>query len=115
MEDNGGTGKHRASTFGGVVRIQIPIVIWRFMLIPFVEGRLGFTNVSELFDDKTARLFFGTHYGVDLCFVINEYVAPYVSFSGNSVTYNNSEHSNSFEFSAGLRLLGIFDYTDFWW
>lgn len=115
MEDNGGTGKHRASTFGGVVRIQIPVDVWRFMLIPFVEGRLGFTNVSELFDDKTARLFFGTHYGVDLCFVINEYVAPYVSFSGNSVTYNNSEHSNSFEFSAGLRLLGIFDYTDFWW
>ncbi|MBP5358834.1 MAG: hypothetical protein J6Y69_06585 [Treponema sp.] len=114
MDYSGGTGEHRASSFGGLIRFQIPINAWRFMLVPFVEGRLGFTNVSEIFDDKSARLFFGSDFGVDLCFVINEYVAPYVTFSGNNVSYSNTEHTSSFEFSAGIRLLGILDYDTFW-
>ena len=114
MDYDGGTGEHRASSFGGLIRFQIPINAWRFMLVPFIEGRLGFTNVSEIFDDKSARLFFGSDFGVDLCFVINEYVAPYVTFSGNNVSYSNTEHTSSFEFSAGIRLLGILDYDNFW-
>ncbi|MBO4319617.1 MAG: hypothetical protein J5857_04030 [Treponema sp.] len=114
MDYSGGTGEHRASSFGGLIRFQIPINAWRFMLVPFIEGRLGFTNVSEIFDDKSARLFFGSDFGVDLCFVINEYVAPYVTFSGNNVSYSNTEHTSSFEFSAGIRLLGILDYDNFW-
>lgn len=113
MEYKDGTGVHRASTFGGLIRLQIPVNAWRFILVPFAEGRFGFTNVSEIFDDKSARLFFGSDFGVDLCFVVNEYVAPYVSFSGNSVSYGGNEHSSSFEFSAGLRLLGIFDFSNF--
>ncbi|MBO7638258.1 MAG: hypothetical protein J6S91_04715, partial [Treponema sp.] len=113
MEYNGGTGDHRASSFGGLIRLQIPVNVWRFILVPFAEGRFGFTNASEIFDDKSARLFFGSDFGVDLCFAVNEYVAPYVSFSGNSVSYGGNEHSSSFEFSAGLRLLGVFDFTNF--
>ena len=113
MELSSGTQEHTASTFGGLVRFQLPIDIWCFMIVPFVEGRLGFTNVHELFDDKSSRLFAGINYGVDLAFVINPYLAPYVSFSGNAASYNDREHSNNLSFAAGLRLLGVFDISAF--
>ena len=81
------------------------------MLVPYIEGRLGFTNVHEVFGDKSSRLYFGANFGMDLAFVINEYIAPYISFSGNTVNYNGNENSNNFSFSAGLRLLGIIDFS----
>lgn len=85
----------------------------RIMILPFAEGRLGFTNVHEILGDKSSRLFFGFNYGVDLGFAVNEIFAPYVSFSGNSASYNGSERANNFSFSAGVRLIGIVDPSVF--
>ena len=90
--------------------MQLPLNLWRFMFAPYIEGRLGFTNVNEVFGDKSSRLYFGANYGMDIAFGINEFIAPYISFSGNTVIYNENERSNNFSFSAGLRLLGIFDW-----
>ena len=111
METSSGTQKRNAHSFGGIARLQLPLNLWRFMLVPYIEGRLGFTNVHEVFGDKSSRLYFGANFGMDLAFVINEYIAPYISFSGNTVNYNGNENSNNFSFSAGLRLLGIIDFS----
>ena len=114
MEVIGGTEERNAYSTGLVMRLQVPIDIKRVMIVPFFGGRLGFTNVHELFGDKSSRLFFGINYGVELAFVINPSFAPYVSFSGNNVNYNSKEKSNNFSFSVGLRLLGIFDFDNSW-
>ena len=110
METSSGIQKRNAHSFGGVLRMQLPLNLWRFMFAPYIEGRLGFTNVNEVFGDKSSRLYFGANYGMDIAFGINEFIAPYISFSGNTVIYNENERSNNFSFSAGLRLLGIFDW-----
>lgn len=111
MQTTSGMQKRNAHSFGGIARLQLPLNLWRFMLVPYIEGRLGFTNVHEVFGDKSSRLYFGANFGMDLAFVINEYIAPYISFSGNTVNYNGNENSNNFSFSAGLRLLGIIDFS----
>ena len=115
MEVVNGIEERNAYSTGLIARLQVPIDIWRIMIVPFFEGRLGFTNVHELFDDKSSRLFFGMDYGVDVCFVLSPNFAPYVSFSGNNVSYNTRENSNNFSFSAGLRFLGLCDFDSGSW
>lgn len=114
METSAGIEERNAYTAGLVGRIQFPIDIKRLMIIPFIEGRFGFTNVHELFDDKSSRLYFGVDYGIDVAFIINQNFAPYLSFSGNNVGYNTKEKSNNFSFSIGLRFLGVCDFGGDW-
>ena len=109
MELSSGPEERNAYTFGAIYRVQAPFDLWRFIVIPYVEGRLGITNIHELFDDKSSRLYFGVDYGLDLCFSINTTFAPYVSISGNSVSYNDRERSNNVSLTAGLRLFGFME------
>ncbi len=113
LETEDGIVRHKAYSFGGLFRLQFPLGFCRIMILPFAEGRLGFTNVHEILGDKSSRLFFGFNYGVDLGFAVNEIFAPYVSFSGNSASYNGSERANNFSFSAGVKLIGIVDPSVF--
>ena len=114
METTAGIEERNAYTVGLAGRLQFPVDIKRLMIIPFIEGRFGFTNVHELFDDKSSRLYFGVDYGIDVAFDINQNFAPYLSFSGNNVGYNRKEKSNNFSFSIGLRFLGICDFGGDW-
>ena len=93
----------KAMSYGLVFRTQAPFDIHRLMIIPFLEGRLGFTNPKDVFGGDDARLYFGTNYGLDLCLSLNN-IAPYVSLGASHVSYNEKESSNNIVFSAGLRI-----------
>ena len=62
---------------GLALRFQLPFDIWRFMIVPYSELRMGISNPDDLNGD-TSRIYYGSLCGLDLAFNAGQ-VAPTAS------------------------------------
>lgn len=90
------------NSFGLSARLSLPFYIWRLSFTPFVEGRLGLSNVTDIFGGDTTRLYFADRVGIELMPRLFESTNPFIGVSGLHSTYN-AKHTYNVEFSAGIK------------
>ncbi len=90
------------NSVGLSARFLFPFYIWRLSCTPFVEGRLGISNLTDIFGGETTRLYFADRVGLEVMPRFFEHVNPFVSVSALHSTYN-AKHTYNVEFSAGIR------------
>ena len=87
---------------GLALRFQLPFDIWRFMIVPYSELRMGISNPDDIKGDNS-RIYYGSLCGLDLAFNAGQ-VAPTASVEFIHSGYNDSEKSNNLGISFGLRI-----------
>ena len=87
---------------GLALRFQLPFDIWRFMIVPYSELRMGISNPDDIKGD-TSRIYYGSLCGLDLAFNAGQ-VAPTASVEFIHSGYNDREKSNNLGISFGLRI-----------
>ncbi len=90
------------NSFGISARLLLPFYVWRLSFTPFVEGRLGLSNITDIFGGDTTRLYFADRVGLELMPRFFEHINPFISVSGLHSTYN-AKHTYNVEFSAGIK------------
>ncbi|MBE6354244.1 hypothetical protein [Treponema sp.] len=96
----------RMHSVGGYARIQIPVMISliKTEVIPFMEGKIGLANAHELFYGNTARIHTGASIGINLVFMTDTLLQPFLNASFNSNSYNGKDTVSSFSAGAGIKI-----------
>lgn len=100
--------EEKASSFGFLIGLQVPMLIDSFIVEPFVYARSGFVNFGKIGETDLDILITGYTCGLNLGYEVSTVFSPFLTLKYNCMPFKVEQKNNeksevtSHEFSIGL-------------